>query len=280
MGSSWWPGCGGDPRREPVGKPVGPKVRERPDPHRRRGARLGRRLPGHGGGPRLAAGRPRLRGGRSGDRRGVCRRHLAPSTAHPSRTDGTGRQRVARPRVGRSPPWCTGGREPGHHRGTPVPVGARGGLQCAWGSCSPARFSTACGRARPRSAAGHPNCQRSDNDRRFRCHSDVRAPSPHTPGVAGPRRIRRRCRKCQCTKRVPHGHGHGTVGGTHRIAAGAMQPQVLNRFRRYSDRVRGWGPAHRHVLKVGGPNGYDECSPGTIRQSDSTARSRRGELRG
>ena len=42
--------------------------------------------------------------------------------------------------------------------------------------------------------------------------------------------------------------------------SGTVQSQVLNRFRRYLDRVRGWRRGHQRGRKVGGLHGDDECS--------------------
>ena len=123
---------GGDSGREPVGKPVGSPFRERPDPDRSR-ARLGCRLPGHGGGRRLATGRSRLRRGRSGDRSGVRRRHLAPSAAHPSRSHGTGGRRLAWHRLGRRPVGALVAGGVATIVGLRVPLVLAGALQCAVG---------------------------------------------------------------------------------------------------------------------------------------------------
>ena len=142
---------GGEPRREPVGKPVGPPFRERPNPDRRR-ARVRRRLPDHGRGARLAAGRPRLRPGRLAIGAGSVvaislRQRLTPPDLM-GRVGGAWRGLVwgAAPLgalvagglaaiVGLRFPWCSPGR-----------------CSVRWGSCSPARFSTASGRVASRTA--------------------------------------------------------------------------------------------------------------------------------
>ena len=103
-----------------------------------------------------------LRPGRSRRRRRVRRRHLAlGSGSLLPKTDGTGRRRLARHRLGRRPRGRTGGREPGDPRRTPVAIGAgRGAAVCGGGAAWPGRSSTASGGAASPSAEarrGAPN---------------------------------------------------------------------------------------------------------------------------
>ncbi len=261
---------GGDSGREPMGKPVGPPFRERPDPDRRR-ARLGCRLPGHGGG-RAAGNWPALPSPWS-----VWRSAQGPSS--PSRSasgsplpiswDGSAAPGVASsgalPRLvhwwpGAWPPswdsgshWCSPGR-----------------CSVRWGCCSPGRFSTASrwATSRPPSTSRVPRIIKTAStpvifDATTQCKlrpTHAASPARTTNSVVDPGNVPLR----------PAGPGWTqapTQGAAHWIVAGTMQSQVLNRSRRYLNCVRGWPPSHHSVRKVGGLHGCDECSRRRVRQA-------------